>query len=152
MADEENYRKWGMYKKGRNQWFCSWITLTGEEARQAGNIHYVSFMRSSSPGTVKFWQSFMLTPDHVWLSATLWTVAYQALPSMGFSRQEYWSGLPFPSPGDLPNPGIEPWSSTLQADALTSEPAAHRIQKGHPKHSNINKMKRQEYQAGKGTG
>ena len=41
---------------------------------------------------------------------------------MGFSRQEYWSGLPFPSPGDLPNPGIEPGSPTLQADALTSEP------------------------------
>ena len=41
---------------------------------------------------------------------------------MGFSRQEYWSGLPFPSPGDLPNPGIEPGSSSLEADALTSEP------------------------------
>ena len=39
-----------------------------------------------------------------------WTAAYQAPPSMGFSRQEYWSGLPFPSPGDLPNPGIEPMS------------------------------------------
>ena len=49
-------------------------------------------------------------------------VAYQALPSMGFSRQEYWSGLPFPSLGDLPNPGIEPGSPTLQADALPSEP------------------------------
>ena len=53
--------------------------------------------------------------------ATLWTVAHQAPPSMGFSRQEYWSGLPFPSPGDLPNPGIKPRSPTLQADALTSE-------------------------------
>ena len=41
---------------------------------------------------------------------------------MGFSRQEYWSGLPFPSPGDLPNPGIEPRSPALQADALSSEP------------------------------
>ena len=41
---------------------------------------------------------------------------------MGFSRQEYWSGLPFPSPGDLPDPGIEPGSPTLEADALTSEP------------------------------
>ena len=41
---------------------------------------------------------------------------------MGFSRQEYWSGLPFPSPGDLPNPGIEPRSPALQAEALTSEP------------------------------
>ena len=41
---------------------------------------------------------------------------------MGFSRQAYWSGLLFPSPGDLPDPGIEPWSPALQADALTSEP------------------------------
>ena len=53
---------------------------------------------------------------------TPWTVAYQASLSMGFSRQEYWSGLPFPSPGDLPDPGIEPRSPTLQADALPSEP------------------------------
>ena len=51
-----------------------------------------------------------------------WTVAYQAPLSMGFSRQEYWSGLPFPSPGDLPNPGIEPGSPALQADALPSKP------------------------------
>ena len=58
----------------------------------------------------------------VWLFVTPWTVAHQAPLSMGFSRQEYWSGLPFPSPGDLPNPGIEPRSHTLQADTLTSEP------------------------------
>ena len=49
------------------------------------------------------------------------TAAHQAPPSMGFSRQEYWSGMPFPSPGDVPNPGIEPRSPTLQADALPSE-------------------------------
>ena len=60
--------------------------------------------------------------SHVRLFATPWTVACQAPPSMGFSRQEYWSGLPFPSPGDLSNPGIEPGSPALQADALTSEP------------------------------
>ena len=59
--------------------------------------------------------------SRVQLCATPWTVAYQALPSMGFSRQEYWSGLPFPFPGYLPDPGIEPWSLALQADALTSE-------------------------------
>ena len=47
---------------------------------------------------------------------------HQVLPSMEFSRQEYWSGLPFPSPGNLPDPGIEPWSPALEADALTSEP------------------------------
>ena len=62
------------------------------------------------------------------LFATPWTVAYQAPPFMGFSRQEYWSGLPFPSPGDLPDPGIKPRSPTSQADALTSEPP------GKPKH------------------
>ena len=60
--------------------------------------------------------------SHVRLFATPWTVAYQAPPSMGFSRQECWSGLPFPSPGDLPNPGIEPGSPALQVDTLTSEP------------------------------
>ena len=54
--------------------------------------------------------------SRVQLFATPWTVAHQAPPSMGFSRQEYWRGLPFPSPGDLPNPGIEPRSSALQAD------------------------------------
>ena len=62
--------------------------------------------------------------SHVRLFATPWTVAYQAPPSIGFSRQEYWSGLPFPSPGDLPDPGIKPRSPTFQADALTSEPRA----------------------------
>ena len=53
--------------------------------------------------------------------ATPWTVACQAPLSMGFSRREYWSGLPFPSPGDLPDPGIEPWSPALQADSLPTE-------------------------------
>ena len=60
--------------------------------------------------------------SRVHLCATPWTVAHQAPPSMGFSRQEYWSGLPFPSPGDLPDPGIKPRFPALQADTLTSEP------------------------------
>jgi len=51
--------------------------------------------------------------------ATPWTVARQAPLSMGFSRQEYWNGLPFPSPGDLPNPGIKPGSLALQISLLT---------------------------------
>ena len=59
-----------------------------------------------------------------------WTVAHQAPPSMGFSRQEYWSGLPFPSPGDLPDPVIEPRSPTLQADALTSAPPGKPLLQG----------------------
>ena len=56
------------------------------------------------------------------LYATPWTVAYQAPLSMEFSRQEYWSGLPFPSSRDLPDPGPEPKSPALQADTLPSEP------------------------------
>ena len=54
--------------------------------------------------------------------AAPWTGACQAPTSMKFSRQEYWSGLPFPSPADLPNPGMKPRSPALQADALPSEP------------------------------
>ena len=54
------------------------------------------------------------------LFVTPWTVAYQAPPSMRSSRQGYWSGLPFPSLGDLPNPGTEPRSLALQADSLGS--------------------------------
>ena len=53
--------------------------------------------------------------------ATPWTIALQAPLSMGFSRQEYWSGLPFPSPGDLPDPRIKPGSPALQADSLPTE-------------------------------
>ena len=64
----------------------------------------------------------MKSLSRVRLFATPWTVAYQAALSMGFSRQDYWNGLPFLSPGDLLNPGIEPQSPTLQADALTSAP------------------------------
>ena len=59
---------------------------------------------------------------HVRLFATPWTVACQAPQSMEFSRQEYWSGLPFPSPRDLLNPGVGPGSPALQADTLPSEP------------------------------
>ena len=59
---------------------------------------------------------------HVQLFATPWTVAYEAPASMGVSRQENWSGLPFPSPGDLPNPGIKAGSSALQTETLLSEP------------------------------
>ena len=69
------------------------------------------------------------------LFETQWTVAYQAPPSMGFSRQESWSGLPFPPPGDLPDPGIEPGSPAFQVDALTSE------QPGKPKRRGQQKMR-----------
>ena len=60
--------------------------------------------------------------SRVWLFENPWTVARQAPLSMEFSRQEYWSGQPFPSPGDLSNPGTEPQSPALQADSIPSEP------------------------------
>ena len=66
--------------------------------------------------------------SHVRLFATPWTVAHQALQSMEFSRQDYWSGLPFPPPGDLPNPGIEPGSPARQAGALPSEPPGSELE------------------------
>ena len=86
---------------GRGIVYC-WAT------REALNIWWVS--------------EWVKSLSHVWLFVTPWTVAYQAPPSMRFTRQECWSGLPFPSPGDLPDPGIEPRSPSLQADALPSEP------------------------------
>ena len=64
----------------------------------------------------------LLSHVRLFVTPSPWTVAHQAPPSMGFSKQEYWSGLSFPSPGDLPDPGIELRSPALQADALTSEP------------------------------
>ena len=71
---------------------------------------------------VKVKWSEMRSLSRVWFFATPWTVAYQASPSMGFSRQAYWSGLPFPSRGDLPDPRIGPGSPALQVDALPYEP------------------------------
>ena len=68
------------------------------------------------------WCAVLRCFSHVQLFSTPWTVAFQALMSMGFSRQEYWSELPFPSPGDLPHPGFEPGSRALQADSLPTEP------------------------------
>ena len=79
-----------------------------------GRVAYVSWLHQYISEWVK-------SLSRVRLFATPWTVAYQAPPSMGFSRQEYWSGLPFPSPGDLPDPGIKPRSPAFQANALTSE-------------------------------
>ena len=61
------------------------------------------------------------------LFATPWSVAHQAPPSMEFSKQEYWSGLPFPSPEDLPDPGIEPMSLTLLGGFCTAEPPGNFI-------------------------
>ena len=68
--------------------------------------------------------------SRVRLFVTPWTVAHQAPPSVEFSRQEYWSGLPFTSPGDFPNQRIEPGSPTLRSDALPSEPPGNQAEGG----------------------
>ena len=70
----------------------------------------------------------------VQLSVTPWTMALQAPLSMGFSRRKYWSGLPHPPPGDLPNPGIEPRSPALQAHSLPAEP------QGKPKNTGVGSL------------
>ena len=80
-------------------------------------MRILSWIIQNANNTRKKLKSF----SHVRLFATPWTVACQAPLFMGFSRKEYWSGLPFPSPGDLPDPGIEPGSPALQADSLPSE-------------------------------
>ena len=103
------------------QWLQNWkrsvfISITEKgNAKECSNYRTIALISHTSKVKVK-------SLSHVWLFATLWTVAYQAYLSMGFSRQEYWSGLPFPSPGDLPDPGTEPRSPTLRADTLPSEP------------------------------
>ena len=69
----------------------------------------------------------MLVTSHIQLFVTPWTVTCQAPLSMGFFRQEYWSGLPCPPPGDLPDPGIKPGSPALQSDSLPSKPPGKAI-------------------------
>ena len=91
------------------------------------NIGFVLYAVTNSTVCLCFLSEVKWSRSVVADSATSWTVAYQASPSMGFSRQEYWSGLPFPSPGDLPDPGIEPGSPALEADALTSEPPGKEV-------------------------
>ena len=70
--------------------------------------------------------------SHVRFFVTPWTVARQPPLSMGYFRQEYWNGLPFPSPRDLPNPGIEPRSPALQEDSLLSEPTGKPVAQSSP--------------------
>ena len=95
------------------------------------------FPSLDSSGVASYWGLFCSEGKWKWSRsvmsnsfATPWTVAHQAPPSMGFSRQEYWSGLPFLSPGDLSDPAIEPGFPALQADALPSEPPGNPYSEG----------------------
>ena len=82
-----------------------------------------SILKEISPGCSLESKVKVKLLSRVRLFETPWTVAYRVPPSKEFSRQEYWRGLPFLSPGDLPHPGIEPWSSTWQAVSLLSLPS-----------------------------
>ena len=84
---------------------CTWSHLHFHRHSLSSGLCHLLCQQSQSLSS----HAYMLSCfSHVWLFATPWTVAHQAPLSMGFSRQEYWSGLPFPPPGDLPKPGIEP--------------------------------------------
>ena len=103
----------------------SWIRVSASFLPFYGPLEFVS--EADGTKTVTLGKDYSIkvkvkSLSPVQLFAVPWTVVYQASLSMGFSRQEYWSGLPFLSPGDLPDPGIEPRSPALQADALPSEP------------------------------
>ena len=124
---------WSINHTSEFSHFCQEVSLS----------HLYQWFRSYGPGDIYIYtHTYTHTPmvdsyccmaesiwvkllSCVWLFATPWTVAYQAPPSMGFSRQEYWNGLPFPSPGDLSDPGIKSRSPALQADSLPSEPPAN---------------------------
>ena len=127
--------------------FLAWrITWTEEPGRpqsmgfQRFRSNWATNIHCGTKILYAAWKVKMKSLSCVQLFATPWTVAHQASPSMGFSRQEYWCGLPFPSPGDLPHPGIEPRSPSLQTDALPSEPQG----KSYMLHGEVKKKKRKK--------
>ena len=97
--------------------FVSWLRDLSSPTREGTQAHGSERAESITESEVK-----VKSLSRVRLFVTPWTAACQAPLSMGFYRQESWSGSPFPSQGDLPNPGIEPRSLELEADSLSSEP------------------------------
>ena len=124
---------WGfaLKKCSVNTWksvLCSLETAQSWGSRSASHLtsRCICHCRSSSisaPCPHPPWITMLSLISHVRLCVTPWTIVCKAPLSMGFSRQEYWSGLPCPPPGDLPDTGIEPGSSALQADYLPCEPS-----------------------------
>ena len=135
--------------QGSNCWFLTHIQVSQETGKMVWYFHLSkSFAQFVMIHTVNgfsvvdetemfFWNSiFIPIPKKKWSRSVVsdslrgrGLVAYQAPPSMGFSRQEYWSGLPFPSPRDLPDPGTKPGSPAFQRDALTSEPPGKQLRR-----------------------
>ena len=129
---------WRIKKKEiRNSYLRSTLDLCVDNGSM---ISEASMERTDSryPREAQYWTCFlehlwgMCVPDQSCLTlVNLWTVACQASLSLEFSRQEYRSGLPFPPPGHLPNPGIKPTSSILQVDSLPTEPSGKSRSVGH---------------------
>ena len=109
--------------------YSKWASLIAQSVK---NLPAVQETQVQSLGREDLLEKEMATHSSTLAWKSPWTVAYQAAPpSMEFSRQEYWSGLPFSSPGDLPDSGTKPESPALQADALPSEPP------GKPKNTGV---------------
>ena len=112
---EGDNRGWGGWMASPTWW--TWVWASSRSWWWIGKPGMLQLMGSQRAG--HDWETFIMyiewvkSLSRVQLFATPWTIAYQAPPSMGFSRQEYWSGVPFPSPGDLPDPGIESVSPAL---------------------------------------
>jgi len=107
------------FLKHLNTFTCYWIYQAKDlQPPNTWWFHLTWWYYQYLPHFHSFIQCVCVLVSHVWLCVTPWTIHHQAPLSMEFSRQEYWSGLPFPSPRDLPNPGIEPGSPTLQVDSL----------------------------------
>ena len=98
----------------KNIWSCTYSV-----SRSLTGLGDIEVRKTKSPTITVVLYSL----SHVQLFATLWTVAHQAPLSMGFHRQEYWSELPFPSPGDLRDPAIEPASPALAGGFFSTEPS-----------------------------
>ena len=95
----------------------------GAPAVRPGELHLCPLPKQAATLSTSFsLPLYVKSLSRVQLCVTPWTISSQAPLAMGFPRQEYWSGLPFPPPGDLPHPGIKPRSAALQADSLSSEP------------------------------
>ena len=105
-------------------WIISNFFLTVDKTIVNNSIYILIHTYGINTYKLNYWDvgyMYVKSLNWVWLFVTPWTVAHQVPWSMGFSRHEYWSGLPFPSPGDLPDSGIKPRSPALHADTLPPE-------------------------------
>ena len=116
-----------VHRVAKSRTWLKWLSSS------SSMIHYINWLPNSEPSLHPWYKLHFVTVhtsfcmiaqllSHVWLFMSPWTVAHQVPLSTGFSRQEHWSGLPFPSPGDFPDSGIKPASPALAGGFFTTEP------------------------------